>query len=116
MTTKKKPSSYSPNRGGYKKREPLKLKSVNELPVSNKKLNLVPVPSGIKEALQAKLSLFKHIESDFDGHFTVSINVHNNTWILEVRGTDPLINYHNGYEVKYIPSSKLVRHPNYRKL
>lgn len=106
MKKQKNPPSSS-HKGGYKKK-PVLIKT--DKPTVKEVKTFVPVPSGIKEVLNAKIHLSKYIAQETK-YFTVSINVQDGKWILEVRGVNPFISEWNGYEVKYIPNCIFVRHP-----
>lgn len=111
--TQKKNLKSSFPKGGYRSKLKLKL-TKPEAEIPKKEDKSVDIPPNINRVLAAKKSLLKHLISQYHEYITVSINVKDGNWVLEVRGENPLINSYNDYEVIYIENSVMVRNPNTR--
>lgn len=99
--------------GGYVRRD--KPKAVE--PVEAKKREprkRVPIPPGLREAIQAKEQLELEIEGYTRMAFTVTVDMENQEWFLTVRGWEPFFEYWGGYRIKFQPSH-LVRNPLSRR-
>lgn len=71
-----------------------------------------PLLPNIHQALDAMARLTRELNKRAGGQVAVSVDPDYaaNTWVLTVRGFDPLFDEYAGYPVKYVPSS-FIRNP-----